>query len=75
MRALAMGAPTRKRILSILETKLDQHPQLFAETASTEPAASAIPRTHANVRGPEYFRCTTPDQGDTESCSSNPPSI
>jgi transposase len=75
LRALAMGAPTRKRIKSILATKLDQHPQLFAAAASGEPAAAAAKRTHANVRGPEYFRSTTSDQGDLDACSSNPPSI
>jgi len=75
LRALAMGSPTRKRIQSILQTKLDQHPQLFADAASGKPAAPATKRTHANVRGPEYFRSTTPDQGDLDSCSSNPPSI
>lgn len=71
LRALAIGSPTRKRIKSILETKLDQHPQLFP--AATQAAAPKV--SHANVRGPEYFRCTTTDQGDAQSCSSNPPSI
>jgi transposase len=71
LRALAIGAPTRKRIKSILEAKLDQHPQLFA--ATTEAPVPKV--SHANVRGPEYFCCTITDQGDAESCSSNPPSI
>jgi hypothetical protein len=72
LRALAIGAPTRKRIKSILEAKLDQQPQLFA--ASSEAPAPKV--SHANVRGPEYFRCTITDQeGDAQSCSSNPPSI
>jgi transposase len=71
LRALAMGAPTRKRIKSILEAKLDQHPELFA--AATQAPAPKV--SHANVRGPEYFRCPITDQGDAQSCSSNPPSI
>jgi len=71
LRALAMGAPSRKRIKSILEAKLDQHPELFAD-ATQAPAPKV---SHANVRGPEYFRCTTTDQGDAQSCSSNLPSI
>jgi transposase len=75
LRALAMGSPTRKRIKSILETKLDQHPQLFAAATTTEAVAATPKRSHANVRGPEYFRSTTTDQGDPESCLSNPPSI
>jgi len=69
LRALAIGSPTRKRIKSILEAKLDQHPQLL-------PAVAAPKLSHANVRGPEYFRSTTTtDEGDPDSCSSNPPSI
>jgi transposase len=78
-RALSIGSPTRKRILAILKAKLDQHPELFP--AADTPAVTAE-RTHANVRGPDYFRSnlpTTPSsethEGDDESCSSNPPSI
>ena len=70
-RALAIGSPTRKRIKSILDAKLDQHPELFPATAG--PQASPTPPQHANVRGADYFRSTTP--GETEPCSSNPPSI
>lgn len=69
-RALAIGSPTRKSILSILEAKLDQHPDLFPTAAPAAP-----PKTiHANLRGAEYFRSTT-HPGDPEPCSSNPPSI
>jgi transposase len=75
LRALSIGAPTRKRILSILETKLDQHPELFTAATATEAGAPAPKVSHANVRGPEYFRSTTSDEGDPDSCSSNPPSI
>jgi len=75
LRALAMGSPTRKRIKSILETKLDQHPQLFPVTTPSQAPAAAPKVSHANVRGPEYFRSSTTDQGDAQSCSSNPPSI
>jgi hypothetical protein len=77
LRALAIGSPTRKRIKSILEAKLDQHPQLFPAATATEAAAAVLKVSHANVRGPEYFRSTTTttDPGDPDSCSSNPPSI
>jgi len=74
-RALAMGSPTRKRIQAILKAKLDQHPELFAAATSTEAVAAALKRSHANVRGPEYFRSTLTDEGDPQSCSSNPLSI
>ena len=78
-RALAIGSPTRKRIKSILDAKLDQHPELFATPASENPA-SPPPAPHANVRGAEFFRSAimtpVPTQtGETEPCSSNPPSI
>jgi len=77
-RALAIGSPTRKRIKSILEAKLDQHPELFPTPAPESPA-SPPPAPHANVRGAEYFRRTTTPQlahtGEIEPCSSNPPSI
>jgi transposase len=76
-RALAIGSPTRKRIKSILEAKLDQHPELFPTPAPESPA-SPPPAPHANVRGAEYFRRTTTQlthTGEIEPCSSNPPSI
>jgi transposase len=77
-RALAIGSPTRGRIKSILDAKLDQHPELFATTASETPA-TAPPVLHANVRGADFFRSaitTDPSNtGETEPCSSNPPSI
>jgi len=69
-RALAIGSPTRKSIKSILDAKLDQHPELFPAAASE---ASPTPPQHANVRGADYFRSTT--EGDLEPCSSNPRSI
>lgn len=68
-RALTIGSPTRKSIQSILDAKLDQHPDLFPPA----PQASPTPPQHANVRGADYFRATA--AGDTEPCSSNPPSI
>lgn len=71
-RALAIGAPKRKSIKSILEAKLDQHPELFP---ATENAAPTTPAKHSNVRGAEYFRSTTTSQGDLDSCSSKPSSI
>jgi transposase len=76
LRALAMGSPTRKRIKSILEAKLDQHPELFPTPASEAPA-STPPATHANVRGAAYFRTTTDLTltGEIEACLFNPPLI
>jgi transposase len=74
-RALAIGSPKRKSIKSILEAKLDQHPDLFPASQNT-PSTTAAP--HRNVRGADYFRCTTTSttsQGDIESCSCNPSSI
>ena len=78
-RALAMGAPHRGRIIDILKAKLDQHPDLFP---ATDTAAATASRTHGNVRGADYFRdsltttdTTTPDEGDDDSCLSNPRSI
>jgi transposase len=70
-RALAIGSPTRKRIKSILDAKLDQHPELFP--AAADPQASPTPPQHANVRGADYFRSTM--SGDSEPCSSKPRSI
>lgn len=77
-RALTIGSPTRKRILAILEAKLDQHPDLFPAPDTAAPTAS---RSHGNVRGAEYFRSTTQTatpstpEGDDETCSSNPLSM
>jgi len=69
-RALTIGSPTRKSIKSILEAKLDAHPELFP---ATEPPPTTTPPQHGNVRGAEYFRSTSP--GDVEPCLPNPPSI
>jgi transposase len=69
-RALTIGSPTRRSIKSILDAKLDTHPELFP--AADQPQA-ATPPTHGNVRGAEYFR--SPSPGDIDPCSSNPPSI
>jgi len=69
-RALAIGSPTRKSIKSILDAKLDAHPDLFPATA---PLPATTAPTHTNVRGAAYFRSTSP--GDVDPCSSNPPSI
>ncbi len=75
-RALAIGSPTRKRIKSILDAKLDQHPELFT-TPTSEPPVSPPPAPHLNVRGAEFFRnaITTTPTGEIEPCLSNPPSI
>lgn len=80
-RALAIGSPTRKRIIAILKARLDQHPELFP---ATDTAAATASRTHGNVRGADYFRDpptttdpddTSTDEGDDDSCLSNPRSI
>ncbi len=78
-RALTIGAPHRKSIIAILKAKLDQHPDLFP---AADTAAATASRTHGNVRGADYFRdsttsnkTTTTDQGDDDSCLSNPRSI
>ena len=80
-RALAIGAPAYKRIKSILQAKLDQHPELFPTPASAAPV-SPPPAPHANVRGAGYFRSTTTattanltPTGEIEACSSNLPLI
>ena len=70
-RALAIGSPTRKRIVSILEAKLDQHPDLFPGSTPVAQSTAA----HANLRGRDYFRSTPTDEGDSDSCLSSPPSI
>ena len=70
-RALNLGSPTRKSVLSILETKLDEQPDLFASTTLSTPAKA----DHANVRGAEYFRTNPNPTGESEPCSSTPPSI
>ena len=67
-RALIIGAPTYKRINSILKAKLDQHPELFPTPAAP---ASPPPAPHANVRGADYFRSTTTNlttTGEIEPC-------
>lgn len=75
-RALTIGSPTRKRILAILEAKLDQHPDLFPGADTAAPTAS---RSHGNVRGADYFRSTTQTvspsitEGDDDPCLSNLP--
>jgi hypothetical protein len=76
---LATGAPHRKRIIAILKAKLDQHPDLFP---AADTAAATASRTHGNVRGADYFRdsttnteTTTTDEGDDDSCLTNPRSI
>jgi transposase len=70
-RALAIGAPQRKSIKSILEAKLDQHPELFP---AAEPNPPIRVPAHSTVRGADYFR-SIPSPGDLDPCSSKPPSI
>jgi transposase len=78
-RALAIGAPHRKRIIAILKARLDQHPEL---QLAPDTAAATASRSHDNVRGADYFRdpltgtdTTTKDEGEDDSCLSNPRSI
>ena len=49
-RALIIGAPTRKSVLSILDKGLDRAPLPSAERPSSLPWL-----THDNVRGPGYY--------------------
>jgi transposase len=72
-RALALGSPTRKRIVAILEAKLDQHPDLFPVSTAL-PAPAAAPTPHANVRGADYYRAAL-EEGTDEPCSVNKRSI
>jgi transposase len=79
-RALTIGCTTLARIKMILVAKLDQHPDMFP---AAEVAAPTATRVHTNVRGANYFRSdsmttdetTTTEEGDNDSCSSNPRSI
>jgi transposase len=66
LRALAIGSPTRKSVVSILEQNLDQQPLPTPTPATTLPA-------HANVRGPEYYQSNPPlPPEDTVVCSTTP---
>lgn len=47
--ALALGSPTRRSVLSILEKGLDSQPL-------PEPTAELILSDHENIRGPEYYQ-------------------
>jgi len=47
-RALALGSPTRRSVLSILEKSLDSQPL-------PEPAAEPSLPGHDNIRGPAYY--------------------
>ena len=64
-RALAIGSPTRKSVISILEQHLDQQP------LPLPPSQAALP-AHANVRGPEYYQSNQPPLEDTVVCSTAP---
>jgi transposase len=50
-RALALSAPTRSSVLSILEKGLDSQPLPESDTE-----AAAIPPVHENVRGSAYYQ-------------------
>ena len=50
-RALGLGSPTRRSVLSILERGLDQVPLAEEETAE----AGAGLGHHRNIRGPAYY--------------------
>lgn len=68
-RALTIGSPTGKSVKSILETNLDQHPELFPEPSAGGDPHRPLPH-HSNLRGADYFQ-----QGEIGPCSCNPPSI
>lgn len=70
-RALAIGSPTRIRIIAILKAKLDQHPDLFL--AADAATATAL-RIRGNVRGADYFRVPSMST-DTETTDENTGSI
>ena len=63
-RAIHIGSPTRKSVVSILEQNLDQQP-----LPAAIPAPAALP-AHANVRGPEYYQSQPPE--DTVAGSTTP---
>lgn len=48
-RALAIGAPSRKSVASILKTGLDKH-----AAPNSKQLELTLPE-HANVRGPDYY--------------------
>ncbi len=64
-RALAIGSPTRKSVVSILERNLDQ------EALPALAPQAALP-DHANVRGPGYYQSNPPSLEDTVPCSTAP---
>ena len=69
LRAITIGSPTRKSVVSILEQHLDQQPLPTPIPAATLP-------THANVRGPTYYQPNPPPQPeDNAVCSTTPPSL
>lgn len=51
-RAVALGAPTRKTVVSILARGLDTQPMSADET----PENARPTPTHGNVRGADYYR-------------------
>jgi transposase len=71
-RALATGAPIRRRIGAILKANLDQHPDLLP---AVDTAAVTATRMHMNVRGAAYFRGSSTElstaEGDEELCLHN----
>jgi len=48
-RAMVLGSPTRRSVVSLLEQGLDQQP--LPETAATQPSL-----LHENIRGPDYYQ-------------------
>src|SRR6266542_2054816 len=48
-RAMVLGSPTRRSVVSLLEQGLDQQP--LPETADAQPSL-----LHENIRGPEYYQ-------------------
>lgn len=53
-RAIALGSPTRRSVLSLLEKGLDSQP--LPESALPEPAAELPFPGHENIRGSDYYQ-------------------
>lgn len=65
-RALALGLPTRKSVLSILQKGLDQAPLPHPEPAADLPA-------HANIRGADYYQQLLFSEGESRDAHSTNP--
>jgi transposase len=64
-RALALGSPTRRSVLSILEKNLDAQP-----LPPPDPVATTAPPAHANVRGAAYYQALLSHEGENTDAQS-----